>query len=67
MKALRQCQTEAMPATDVLAQFEFLYGFRDGALAKAAELSPEAFLDPGTVAYRDLRSTLVHELDVERS
>jgi uncharacterized damage-inducible protein DinB len=54
-------------ATDILTQFEFLYWLRDAALAKAAELSHEAFLDPGTVAYRDLRFTLVHELDVERS
>jgi uncharacterized damage-inducible protein DinB len=56
-----------MATTDILTQFEFLYWLRDGALAKAAELSPEAFRDPQTVAYRDLRSTLVHELDVERS
>ena len=56
-----------MTATDILTQFEFLYWLRDGALARAAELSREAFLDPLTVAYRDLRSTLVHELDVERS
>jgi len=56
-----------MPATDILTQFEFLYWLRDAAVARAADLSPEAFLDPQTVAYRDLRSTLVHELDVERS
>jgi uncharacterized damage-inducible protein DinB len=56
-----------MQTDGILTQFEFLYWLRDGALAKAAELSDAEFLDAGTVAYRDLRSTLVHELDVERS
>jgi uncharacterized damage-inducible protein DinB len=52
---------------DILTQFEFLFWLRDRALAKSADLSVDEFLDPATVAYRDLRSTLVHELDVERS
>lgn len=56
-----------MPSTDVASLFEYLYWIRDRALAQAAELTAEAFLDPATVVYRDLRSTLVHELDVERS
>jgi len=55
-----------MPS-DIRSQFEFLYWLRDRALVKAAELTPTEFLDPATVAYRDLRSTFVHELDVERS
>jgi uncharacterized damage-inducible protein DinB len=54
-------------STDVASLFEYLYWIRDRALARAAELSAEAFVDPATVAYRDLQSTLIHELDVERS
>ena len=52
---------------DVNERFGFLYWIRDRALGQAALLTPEAFVDPGPVAYRDLRTTLVHELDVERS
>ncbi len=53
--------------TDILSQFEFLYWLRDRALVQASDLPADSFLDPRTVAYRDLRSRLVHELDVERS
>ena len=56
-----------LPRADLLALIDYLYWLRDVALERAAELSPSEFLEPGTVAYRDLRSTLVHELDVERS
>jgi uncharacterized damage-inducible protein DinB len=56
-----------MQQTDITPLFEYLYWIRDRALARAAELTAEAFVDPSTVAYRDLRATLVHELDVERS
>jgi uncharacterized damage-inducible protein DinB len=56
-----------MQFPDILSQVEFMYWLRDRALAKAGELTSAEFLDPATVAYRDLRSTLVHELDVERS
>jgi uncharacterized damage-inducible protein DinB len=52
---------------DVIRLFEYLYWIRDRALVRAAELTPAAFIDPATVTYRDLRATLVHELDVERS
>jgi uncharacterized damage-inducible protein DinB len=56
-----------MQSNDMLNQVEFMYWLRDRALAKAGELTGPEFIDPATVAYRDLRSTLVHEFDVERS
>jgi uncharacterized damage-inducible protein DinB len=54
-------------ANDLIRLFEYLYWIRDRALLQAANLTPAAFVDPGTVAYRDIRGTFVHELDVERS
>jgi uncharacterized damage-inducible protein DinB len=56
-----------MPSTSLVALFEYLYWIRDRALSAATSLAPEQFVDPATIAYRDLRATLVHELDVERS
>lgn len=52
---------------DIVSLFRFLYWQRDRALTTAAELTTAVFTDPATTAYRDLRATLVHELDVERS
>jgi uncharacterized damage-inducible protein DinB len=54
-------------SNDLIPLFEYLYWIRDRALVQAADLTPAAFVDPATAAYRDLRATLVHELDVERS
>src|SRR5512147_154364 len=56
-----------MRQADIDQLFEYLWWLRDRALAEASRLPADAFLSPDTVAYRDLRSTLVHELDVERS
>ena len=54
-------------ANDLIGLFEYLYWVRDRALVQAAALTPAGFVDPATVAYRDIRATFVHELDVERS
>lgn len=56
-----------MTKTDVALLFDYLFWMRDRILAGAAQLTPEQFASSETVATRDLRATLIHELDVEWS
>jgi uncharacterized damage-inducible protein DinB len=56
-----------MQTTDIGALFDYLYWRRDRVLAGADALGAEAFAATAGAASRDLRGTLVHELDVERS
>ena len=56
-----------MQTTDIGALFDYLYWRRDRVLAGADALRPAAFAATAGTASRDLRGTLVHELDVERS
>jgi uncharacterized damage-inducible protein DinB len=46
---------------------DFLYWLRDRVLTTSEGLPPERFLITDTINGRDLRATLVHELDVEWS
>ncbi len=56
-----------MRTTEAELLFDHLYWVRDRVLAATARLDPDAFVSGETVATRDLRSTLVHELDVQWS
>lgn len=56
-----------MQHDDIAAQIDYVYWLRDRILGQAARLDPDAWTATETVTSRDLRSTLVHELDVELS
>jgi uncharacterized damage-inducible protein DinB len=56
-----------MRRTDIATQIDYVYWLRDRILGQAAMLDPTAWTATDTVTSRDLRATLVHELDVELS
>ena len=56
-----------MRVSEATTLFDYLYWMRDTVLRAAAELDDDAFTAPDTVTNRDLRATLVHELDVQWS
>ena len=56
-----------MQRTDVDSLIDYLYWANGRLLDSAERLTAEEFLAPTTVTTRDLRATLVHELDVEWS
>ena len=56
-----------MRVTEVITLFEHLYWARDRVLGAVAALDARAFTSTDTVTNRDLRATLVHELDVQWS
>ena len=56
-----------MRSAEVRELFAYLYWIRDRVLKAAEDAGPEALLATRRGASRDLRATLVHELDVESS
>jgi uncharacterized damage-inducible protein DinB len=56
-----------MERTDIDSLFDYMYWANDRILDAAELLTPDEFIAPSVVTTRDLRSTLVHELDVEWS
>jgi uncharacterized damage-inducible protein DinB len=54
-------------AADATALLDHLYWIRDRVLDAVAGLDDDAFTSTDTVTSRDLRATLVHELDVQWS
>jgi uncharacterized damage-inducible protein DinB len=56
-----------MRTSDATTFLDHLYWVRDAVLDAAARLPTDAFTAPETVTTRDLRATLVHELDVQWS
>jgi len=52
---------------DITILFDYLFWLRDRVLAAAGDLPTDTFVATEKLTRRDLRSTLVHELDIESS
>jgi uncharacterized damage-inducible protein DinB len=55
----------SLPALGVPLLFDYLFWIRDRVLAAAQGLDDHAFQNTPTLHGRDLRATLVHEIDIE--
>lgn len=64
---MHRCHAAPMRTTEATTLFDYLYWVRDAVLRAAGGLDAAAFTSADTVATRDLRATLVHELDVQWS
>lgn len=56
-----------MRKADLLILFDYSYWATRQILRSSEELSTEEFVAPSDITYRNVRGTLVHTLDVERS
>jgi uncharacterized damage-inducible protein DinB len=56
-----------MRTDDIDVLFDYMYWANHKLLSSASRLAQDRFMDKTTVTTRDLRATLVHELDVEWS
>jgi uncharacterized damage-inducible protein DinB len=56
-----------MDRQEAATYFDYVYWMRDRIVEAARTLETSRFTSPETVTIRDLRATLVHELDVEWS
>lgn len=56
-----------MRTSEATTLIDYLYWTRDAVLAAASQLEASEFAGTDTVTTRDLRATLVHELDVQWS
>ncbi|MBA2263952.1 MAG: DinB family protein [Chloroflexi bacterium] len=56
-----------MRTSEATTLFDYLYWARDVVMAATADLTTAEFRSTDTVSNRDLRATLVHELDVQWS
>jgi uncharacterized damage-inducible protein DinB len=56
-----------MKEADLLTLFDYSYWATGEILKAAEEALPDEFVAPPDITHRNLRGTLVHTLDVERS
>ena len=62
---MREMPAPRLPSLGIATLFDYLYWLRNRIVTAAAELPAERFRGTLALNSRDLRGTLVHELDVE--